>query len=441
VVIPTLIDLGELPHGGRQRLPAAATRRPRPYRTALAVLAVVLIGTLTGAAHRSPPVPPKIIAARLDDATFVGTDRLFVVRAGPKLDGSVLQNKIISAYALPAGNLLSLTTVLVSGAIFDVTSAGNTILISFQADEAGAEVTVALTAGTDIALWRRPYRMLGVSGPDGLVMLRENSPQFGNLHWYGVDLATGALRWALDQPVGGYLTEADYVAGFPRRLVLVAPSGRLEVRDTITAAILASTTIAVPPGWEQSGVALWPDGDLILLGDDTEIIAYAMTGLAERWRSPLDMFASYVGDDCGDAVCLLSPRGGGIQVLDRATGRTRWSGDRWANADRVGPYLLAGVDPARSTNPTLDVLDADTGRVRGGFGPWRTVGPVQPDGTVVGLRVQTVEQVVWYARLNPATLAIRLLGVADHVSGGCDIASAVLVCRRVDGSVGLWPLS
>jgi len=437
-----MIDLGELPHAqGRLVRPVGGVRPPRAYRTGLALLAVVLAGMLAGAAHQGPPMPPTIVAARLGDALFVGADRFFVVSAGPPLAGAVVQNKIISTYGLPAGNLLSLTMVAVSGAIFDVTSAGDTILVSYQVDTVGTEATVALTAGTDTALWRHPARLLSVSEPDGLVLLRENSPEFGPLRWYGIDLATGAVRWQLEQPARGYIVETDRVAGRPRRLVVVDVTGRLEIRDAATAAITAAITIPVPSDWAKRGIALWPDGDLVLVGDHAVVTAYALPDLTERWRSRVDLYSSYVGPDCGDAVCLFSPRSAGLRVLDRATGRDRWATDRWTYGERVGPYLLVAADGPTEASRTLAVLDIRTGRVRGDFQPWQGIGPPQADGTVVALRERRADDVVWYARLDPAKLTARLLGVADHVSGDCQTTPDVLICRRTDASVGIWRLT
>jgi hypothetical protein len=272
------------------------------------------------------------------------------------------------------------------------------------------------------------------------VLLRENSPQSGHLHWYGIDLATGNVRWQLEQPARGYITEAGYVAGFPRRLVTVDQNGRLDVRDVATGAVTARTTIDVPADWARRGIALWPDRDLILIGDHARATAYALPGLTRRWTSPVDLYASYVGPDCGDAVCIFSPRGGTMRVVDRATGRERWASDRWSYADRAGRYLLAAA--ARSdAESTLAVVDTRTGQVRGDFGPWQGIAAPQPDGTVVGLRVQRGTDTVYYARLDPAALSTRLLGTADHVSGDCQTTPDVLVCRRVDASVGIWRLS
>ena len=437
-----LIDLGVLPQdGARAARSAPPGRSPRTNRSVLTVLTVVLIATLTGAAHRGPPEPPKIVAARLGDTLFVGSDRFYLVSAGPAPVGSALPSKIVSTYGLPGGNLLARTPVALPGAIFDVTSVSRTILVSYQADPAGAEATVALAAGTRTALWRRPGRLLGRSASDGLVLLRESNPHLGNLRWRGIDLASGAVRWQVEQPVWGYIVETGYVGRFPGQLVTVDIAGRLDVRDSATGAITASATIPVPPDWARRGIALWPDGDLILVGDHASTTAYALPDLAERWRSPVDLYSSYIGPTCGDAVCFFSPRDDGMRVLDRATGRDRWASNRWSYADRVGPYLLAGMDGVAGTKQKLSVLDTRTGEVRGDFGRWQRIGEPQADGTVVGLREQPGTDVVRYARLNPADLSVRVLGVADHVSGDCQTTLDVLICRRTDASVGIWPLT
>ena len=99
-----LIDLGEMaPRGRQQTAPATTRRRPSSYRAVLAALTVVLIAPLTASVHRTPPLPPVIVEARLGDMTYVTRDRLFVVSAGPELIASAVQNKIVSEYGLPGG--------------------------------------------------------------------------------------------------------------------------------------------------------------------------------------------------------------------------------------------------------------------------------------------------------------------------------------------------
>ena len=46
-----------------------------------------------------------------------------------------------------------------------------------------------------------------------------------------------------------------------------------------------------------------------------------------------------------------------------------------------------------------------------------------------------------YGGSSPVVRRILLLGVADHVSGDCQTTGRVLICRRLDASVGIWPLA
>jgi hypothetical protein len=430
-VSEVLIDLGD-PSSGTT--PGRGSRPAFPFRTVLTALSIVLLAGLAGAAAAPPPPRPTVVPARLGDMMFVGTDRFFLVRSD-----LVSLDKVVSAYSLPDGKLLSTNRVAVPGAIFDVTSTGTTILVSFQVDTVGAEATVALTPGNDTPLWRRPARLLGVSADDGLVLLRENSPQFGNLNWYGIDLATGNQRWTLQQPVRGFITETDLTGGFPRRLVVADSSGDLEIRDTRTGRVTASGTFEAPSDWERRGIALWPDGDLILIGDHSSTTAYGLADLKPRWTTAVDLYAAYVGPDCVQQVCFFSPRSGGMLVVDRATGQRRWASQTWSYADRVGSYLLAAADPETGGNHTLNVVDPATGRVRGDFGKWQSLSPAAPDGTVIGLR-QSGDTVYW-GRLDPARLTTEVLGVADHISSDCQTTAEVLICRRTDASVAIWPLA
>jgi hypothetical protein len=433
-----LIDLGEQ-HG---RLPSDATTsraRPHRFRATLAALSLVLLIALGGAAAQAAPVGPLIVPARLGDAMFVEQDRLAIVSSGPDLHDSAVQTKIVSMYALPAGTLLSQTTVAVTGAIFQVTSAGDTVLVSYQVDTVGAEATVALAAGTDRALWRAPARLLSVSAPDDLVLLRENSPQFGDLHWYGLSLATGRTRWSFEQPVQGYTTEALFTDGFPRRLITATTAGRLEVRDTATGTLVTLGDVTAPPGWSRRGITVWPTGDLVLIGGLGGITAYTLAGLSPRWHSSVELSGNWV-QDCLGAICVFGYRGG-LRALDPSTGALRWAADRWTSAAEAGSYLLVSGNQGLEGRYPLAVVVPETGVVHGDFGEWRAAGPVLADGTLIGLRQRIGEDVVFFARLDPATLSVRVLGTATAVSGDCQATTDVLVCRRIDATVAIWPLA
>jgi hypothetical protein len=280
--------------------------------------------------------------------------------------------------------------------------------------------------------------VLAVSPPDGLVVLRENSPQAGSLDWYGVDLVTGAVRWSLRQPARGFTTPADVVDGFPRRLVSATDTGDLEIRDTVTGAVTATATVPVRSQQPGADVPVWPTGDLVLVGAPGGTTAYALPDLTERWRSPADLAGRWVQDGCA-AICSLNWQGG-LRMLDRATGRELWTDERWNYVEQIGRYLVASENTGPQRSPGVAVLDPGSGRVLGDFGTWRPIGDRRPDGTVYGLREDGADDTVWYARLDPESLAVRVLGRADRISGDCRATADVLVCRRIDASVGIWQL-
>ena len=436
LVSSALIDLGEVPRAAPDgTLPAAVTQLPpRRHRTVLAVIAGLLAAMLSGAAHVAPPAAPRIVPARLGDATFVSADRLFVVSAGP----AQVRNKVVRTYSLPAGALLSVTTVPATGQVRAVTAVAGQVLLSYQVDPFGAVATVAVADGTDRQVWYRRARVLGVSR--GLVLLREDNFDVGSLYWYGLDLASGTVRWRLAQPIDGYTAATDVVDGFPRRLVSVDAAGRLVVRDSTTGSVVTATRIPAPAAWARDGAALWADGDLILVGDHSTASAYSLSRLTERWRAPVDLYTSYVRTGCGDAICLFSQGAGGMVVLDRATGRVRWTTDRWSSAEQFGPYLLVGDGDRVGPDPAPDVVDRNTGRLRATLGPWQRVGATVPGGVLV-LRSEPAAAAVRYGLVNPVTLRVRVLGAAEPVYDDCQTTPDVLVCRRIDASVGIWRLA
>jgi hypothetical protein len=433
-----LIDLGEQ-HG---RVPADAVvdrDRPHRFRAVLVAVCAALLVSVGGAAVTRPPVEPLIVPARLGDNMFVEPTRLYVVSNGHEPSLTAVRTKIVSMYALPSGALLSRTTVAVTGAIFQVTSVGETVLVSYQIDSIGAEATVALAAGTDRALWRAPARLLNVSAADDMVLLRENSPRFGAMHWYGVTLSTGRARWSFEQPIQGYTTAAGHLGDFPHRIITATTAGHLEVRDTVTGALVAQADLAARPGWSRRGVTVWPTGDLVLVGGLGGITAYTLAGLSPRWHSTVELAGHWV-QDCVDAICVFGYRGG-VQSLDPATGRLRWTATRWTAAEEAGSYLLVSGDQGLEGRYPLAVVEPETGEVHGDFGAWRSAGPARPDGTVVGLRQRIGDDVVFYALLDPARLTVRVLGTARTVSGDCQSTPEVLVCRRIDATVAIWPLT
>jgi hypothetical protein len=281
--------------------------------------------------------------------------------------------------------------------------------------------------------------MLAASARDGLVLLRENSPVAGDVTWAGIDLFSGTVRWSLRQPTLGFTTAAALADGFPRLLVTATTAGDLEVRDAVTGRITATARAPVRSQQAGADVPVWPTADLVLVGAPQGTTGYALPDLVQRWHSPVDLTGRWVQDACVTSICALSWQGG-LVALDPATGRQRWSDPRWSYAEQIGPYLLATRNAATADEQAVSVLDPLTGRVEGSFGAWHAVGRAGPDGAVIGLREELADDTVWYARLDPATRAVRLLGRADQVSGDCQTTRTVLICRRIDASVGIWRL-
>jgi hypothetical protein len=439
-VADIVIDLGELPHGRQRRVRTTSRRRPHPYRALVTGAAVLLTAMLTGAVHVTSPPAPTVIPARLGDSTFADDGHYFVVSSSDGLVGRVVQKKTISMYALPSGALLSRTSVAVTGAVNRVTAAGDVILVSYQVDAVGEEVTVALAAGTDLALWRRPARLVNLSASGRIVLFNGLNPAYGGTLWYGVDLRSGETRWSLDQPVTG---ATDLVPGYgatPARLVTATVAGEVEVRDPETGRVTASATVPAPPEWRLRGLNIWVDDNLVLLGGRDGTIAYDLDHLRERWRNDVDLTEVFILPVCGDAICLFG-RFGGLRVLDAATGRQRWSAEQWALAQQVGSYMLASGNDRDTTQQPLVVLDPADGRERGTLGAWQPVGEARADGTVVGVRERLGDHRVWYALLDPADRSVQVLGAAEDVAGNCQVTTDVLVCRRRDASVGVWRLA
>jgi hypothetical protein len=246
--------------------------------------------------------------------------------------------------------------------------------------------------------------------------------------------------WSQAEPVTGSTDLAAGSGDTPARLVTATVAGDLMVRDPETGNVTASVVVPAPEEWRRRGLNIWIVDDLVLLGGSGGITAYDLSDLQPRWRSSVDLTEVFVLPVCGDLICLFG-RFGGVKIVDPATGMLRWGEDRWAVAQRVGPYLLASGNDRPEGQQPLSVLDAGSGRERGTFGIWRPVGDPLPDGRIVGIRERLSEQRVWYALLDPSALTVQVLGAADAVSGDCEVARDVLVCRRLDSSVGVWPLS
>ena len=431
-----MIDLGEV-HGERPA-PVAAAPAPVPWRALLGVLSIVLVATLARATPQPVVRPPTVIPARLADATFIDNDRLFLVGPGPQLADQSVRLRTISAYRLPDGHLLSQTTVAVVGAVSNVVEAGDTIVVSYQTDSGGSQATVALTAGSDRALWRRPEGLVGASGPAGIALISSGYGAQNEAVFSAVDLHSGAVRWTIRQPADGYTMISGPVDRYPQWFVTVRTNGELETRDAVTGRITA--TRAGPPLDRKANSLVWTAGNMAIIGGQTGgVTAYALPGLAPIWTTDVDLGQTWMENTCGPVLCAFRPQHG-IIALDPATGRLLWSSDRWAYAQPAGNYLVAAVLDPKADDPSYWVLDPRTGRVLGDFGKWETIASDAVPDQLYGIYTVPGQDVIFYGVLDPARRTVRILGTGERVSGNCQTSVGALVCRLVDASVAIWRL-
>ncbi|WP_250038177.1 PQQ-like beta-propeller repeat protein [Paractinoplanes maris] len=423
-----VIELGELP---REAPPAAAEAdQPVPRRALLALLSLILLAQLAAGAPFPVMRPPAIVPARLGDTMFLGADRMLLVSGSATLVAQV-SRRIVSTYALPGARLLDRTTVTVSGAVNQVILAGDTMVVSYQVDASGIWATVAVAEGTDHTRWRQTARLIAVSPARDLVLL-------GTDDWvHGVDLRTGATRWTLRRPSDGYIAETGWAGDFPRWLVLLTDSGRLESRDPYTGALIASRALPTRPA--RANGLIWPVDDLVMADEGRAgFAAYRLPDLTFRWHTRADLSTSWMQAGCGRLICTFRHQRG-MTALDPATGRELWRSDLYAYAEGIGDHLLATRAERGADEPALWVVDLQTGAARGNFGRWEFLAPTGDGRFYAKLDVRGA-YLVHYGILDPATLAVRLLGSADDVSNSCQVASDRLICRLVDANVALWPL-
>ncbi|MBG0560005.1 outer membrane protein assembly factor BamB family protein [Actinoplanes aureus] len=425
-----LIDLGEVARFGSG--PAAdAPAPPVPYRLLLAILSVALVVSLGGAGVRSEPAPPTVISARLGDAIRVVGDRLFVIGRG-----AAEGKRTIRTYALPDATLLSEHTVMVTGDVLSVDAAGDLLLVTVQDERTVTFGTIALRPGLDQPLWQRPVQLQGLSVADGLALVREEGAPFGDADWHGVDLRTGTVRWTVHQGDRDDIGVSSYTGGYPKWLYTLTGNGQLVARDTRTGRTVASVHV---PQRQGASTSLWPAGDLVMIGaGGSGTTGYDVTaGLEPRWHTGMNLSWYRGPAQCGELICAFLPQRG-ILVIDPTTGRERWSSDRWDYAERVGDRLLTGMPG--TAYPRLYVLDPATGDVLGDVGLWQSSGPGPEPGTAYVRRTVSGEDRLWYGVLLLDRLRIRVLGAAERVAGDCHFTAGVLVCRRIDASVGVWRL-
>ncbi|HET6479002.1 MAG TPA: hypothetical protein VFG35_03020 [Actinoplanes sp.] len=401
-----------------------------PRRALLAVLSVALLAQVTAGTPQPAAAAPTIVPARLGDTMFLGDERMVLV-SGSAWIVAQANRRVVSSYELPSARLVSRTTVTVSGGINQVLLADETVVVSYQVDASGVWATVAVTEGTDQTRWRHTARLIAVAPAEGLVLLGSDEEVSG------VDLRTGRARWSLPRPRYGYIAETGWVGDYPRWLVLLSDSGRLESYDPHTGALIATRTVA-PRAGHVNGL-IWPVDDLVMADDGGPGFgAYRLPDLTPLWHTDADISKTWMQAGCGRLICTFRHQRG-MTAIEPRTGRELWRSELWAYAAGIGDFLLATRAERGVDEPGLWVIDPATGQSRGNFGRWEYLAATGDGRFYAKLDVRG-SYLVHYAILDPATMSVRLLGTADEVSNSCQAVAGLFICRLVDASVALWPL-
>lgn len=449
MVREAVIDLGEVPSGEPGETEPVRPRGSLPYHWVLTPLAIALTVVLGGGAPPPPrPPAPLTLDVTLRDSVRVADGRVHVIGPGEKADGQPKSRRLlrypISAYALPDLTPLNTWTTVVDGDISFVGAGLEDILIySYQGNFAGGSAVAAVRPGSAEPVWTRPAFLFGISADRTTLLAFENGDEdLYQQDWRGVDTRTGEIRWTVPQPEGGHLTlrGAGDDGAYPSRIYTLRPDGLIESWDTVDGTLAGSVRTTVPV---DQYTHFWSAGGLLMAGHpSTGTIAYSDDDLRERWRRAAPgLEENTFPYACGVVICLTG-QPGDLTAIDPATGRELWHLSQprlWEGATHpAGDRLVVGTNDL--TEPQLSVLDARTGRVVVEAGHWRSGGTGPEPGTVWVYRIKVPGYQLRYGILDLTTGKVRVLGTADRIAGDCRFESGVLICRRLDSSVGVWRL-
>ncbi|MGK5443033.1 PQQ-binding-like beta-propeller repeat protein [Micromonospora sp. URMC 105] len=423
-----LIDLGDV-----REEPVPARRPPRdagrPARVAAAL--VLTLVSLAGAAPTTPPTS-FTVPARPSTRALLQDDRLFLVEP---VDGPGGQGGGLTAYAVPAtgrGALAPLWRVpLPPSRNADALSVHrDVVLVTGDVSEDGPGTIFAFDVATGRLRWQRPGGEVLPAG-DALLTVEGGGAEPGRVS--SVDPGTGLLAWSVPTSVhAGYRYGPDGVD----RIVVGLPSGQIEVRDARSGAQLRSAHLN--PGELPVHHRSQPVGDLLLVVRDQAalVTAYGLDGLERRWEIRLGLVAYF--NTCGPLLCAYGQTGG-MWALDPASGAVRWRATRWNGNGPAQGGRVPVTGPGTGSQDALAILDTATGEVVDDLGDWDLIGGHPTEGRLIGARRDGDDRLT-VAEVDVAGGRTRTLDVLADVSGDCQTAGRLLVCRRVGGSYGIWRL-
>ncbi|WP_406076949.1 PQQ-binding-like beta-propeller repeat protein [Micromonospora sp. NBC_00858] len=422
-----VIDLGELRHEPDSvPLPRPPRANGRPLRCALVLL--LLLVTLAAA---GPPGRRAVVTLPGQPGTeaFVSGDLFFLL---DPLSSQSRQRRL-AAFRLPDGEPVWQVPLPVDGRLWGVSEQGGMLLVTGHESDPGGQgaLTITLDRATGAYGWQQPGSAVELA--DGNLLLQSTDGEgAGSLR--AVDPCCGTVRWQLSTTPA----EINFrgTENGVDRVVLSRPDGQVEVRDATTGTVLARANLGAPGRGPYPTVQVVDDLLVTVGGSPATATAYGLDRLDRRWSATGDGELYVLG--CGPVVCLQSPAGG-LRAVDPATGRVLWSSGRWGWAwPYDGRLVTTPSESTGSRNEQFVALDPATGDVVAELGRWE-LAQFGLEDPMVGVRRLPGGGLI-VAKLDVRTGEVRVLDVLPDAIGECQASVGRLLCRRMDGSYGLWQL-
>jgi hypothetical protein len=449
-------------------------RRRSPRRLPVIVVAALCLAVLGGV----EPVPPGVVALLaipIEERPVIGLSAdTIVVAEGADSTGGRAPSGEVSDYALPSGALRWRRLLPRPVVDLSVLPGAGVVLAFGEEPSSGRTFATALDAGDGRTLWSSGSVVVldvTVDSPDGLLLDLPDTGTGGDSTAGGgatPAAGTGTIRWAdlrTGRPIwsrpwsvlDGVQVGVDVWPPDPRKLLLVAPDGTVDVVVEHTGAVVASGRLdlagmtsgrddesgqnggqngqadpAVGDGLAQAVVA----GNRIVLyrppggGVPGALMGFDATTLDPQWTVEEDSEGFLAS--CRPMVCMS---GDSLVVVDPVTG-TAWRSRRWLSAVSLDDTHLI----VSSVAGTYAVVDARTGRLVLDLTNWD---PVYEIGTgrlrlLLSTRLQPYGG-FWYATVGAGQSGVRPLGyVPAAIFGGCESAGDLLACQTQHGIVQVW---